>query len=85
LDEVEGSVHVEVVSAFSEPCQYRARIGTAVEGVPTGEGEGDGIQLGIGELGELDDHLATKLVDGLTKRGLKPFVDHHPKTGIVPG
>src|SRR5262249_34875056 len=30
-------------------------------------------------------HLATQLVDGLTKRGLKPFVDHHPKTGIVPG
>src|SRR5262245_52698743 len=32
-----------------------------------------------------DDQLANKLVEGLTSRGLKPFVDHHPKTGIVPG
>jgi hypothetical protein len=32
-----------------------------------------------------DDDLANQLVDGLLKRGLKPFLDHHEKVGIVPG
>jgi hypothetical protein len=32
-----------------------------------------------------DDPLADKLVKELSSRGLKPFVDHHPKTGIIPG
>jgi hypothetical protein len=32
-----------------------------------------------------DDQFADKLAKELTSRGLKPFVDHHPKTGIIPG
>ena len=32
-----------------------------------------------------DDSIADKLVEQLTSRGFKPFVDHHSKEGIIPG
>jgi hypothetical protein len=32
-----------------------------------------------------DDNLANALVEQLASRGLKPFVDHHAKSGIIPG